>query len=180
MPGYILTGTPGAGKTAVLRLLEVRGHVVVEEAATDTIALDHALGREESWRDGTFVDRIVALQRHRQHAVRTAEAVFFDRSPVCTLALSHYLGRTPSPLLTGEVDRVLAEGVYDTTVFFVRNRGYVQPTEARKISFEDSLVFERIHEQTYRDLGFHLVDVPAGPLPERAALVARTVERLRR
>lgn len=75
---------------------------------------------------------------------------------------------------------MLAEGVYDTTVFFVRNRGYVQPTEARKISFEDSLVFERIHEQTYRDLGFHLVDVPAGPLPERAALVARTVERLRR
>lgn len=41
MPGYILTGAPGAGKAAVLRLLEVNGRVVVEEAATDAIALDN-------------------------------------------------------------------------------------------------------------------------------------------
>jgi predicted ATPase len=39
MPSYILTGAPGAGKTAVLRLLETRGYAVVEEAATDVIAL---------------------------------------------------------------------------------------------------------------------------------------------
>jgi hypothetical protein len=42
MPGYIITGAPGAGKTAVLRLLGINGHVVVEEAATDAIALDKA------------------------------------------------------------------------------------------------------------------------------------------
>jgi predicted ATPase len=47
MPCYILTGAPGAGKTAVLRLLEVSGYRVVEEAATDVIALGHALGRAE-------------------------------------------------------------------------------------------------------------------------------------
>jgi predicted ATPase len=63
MPGYILTGAPGAGKTAVLRLLEVNGHVVVEEAATDTIALDHALGHGQPWHDHTFIYRIVTLQR---------------------------------------------------------------------------------------------------------------------
>lgn len=62
MPRYVLTGTPGAGKTAVLRLLEVNGHAVVEEAATDVIALDNALGREEPWRDDTFIDKVVALQ----------------------------------------------------------------------------------------------------------------------
>jgi len=51
MPGYILTGSPGAGKTAVLRLLEISGYVVVEEAATDVIALENALGRRN--RGGT-------------------------------------------------------------------------------------------------------------------------------
>ena len=182
MPGYILTGAPGAGKTAVLRLLEVNGNVVVEEAATDAIALDNALGHDQPWRDHTFIDKVVALQRQRQNSVRTTDAavVFFDRSPVCTLALTRYLGFTPSHQLAGEVERAMAEGVYEATVFFIRNQGFVQPTAARRISFEDSLVFEELHEQLYRDLGFLLVEVPAGPLTNRVALIEQTVERLRR
>jgi predicted ATPase len=182
MPGYILTGTPGAGKTAVVRLLEIHRHVVVEEAATDIIALDSALGREDPRHDSTFIDDIVTLQRQRQTSAR-ADAngiVFFDRSPVCTLALSRYLGLTTSRLLAQEVDRVMAEGVYESTVFLVRNQGFVQTTLARRISFEDSLVFEQVHEQTYRDLGFHLVEVPAGPLADRVARIQQTIKQLRR
>jgi predicted ATPase len=181
MPGYVLTGAPGAGKTAVLRLLEVNGYAVVEEAATDAIALANALGRAEPWHDRAFIDTIVTLQRQREKSVRAAApaTVFFDRSPVCTLALSRFLGFPTSPLLAAEVDRAVAEGGYETTVFFVRNQGFVRPTAARRISYADSLVFERLHERTYRDLGFHLVEVPAGPLPDRVALVRRTVERPR-
>jgi len=81
MPAYILTGAPGAGKTAVLRHLETDGYAVVEEAATGVVAL------------------------------------------------------------------------------------------------EDSLVFERIHEQAYRDFGFRLVDVPAGPLADRVAVIKRAIGR---
>lgn len=181
MPRYILTGTPGAGKTAVLRLLELDGEKVVEEAATDVIALERALGQPEPWRDHTFIEQIVSLQQSRQTAAGQARAdvVFFDRSPVCTLALSHYLGVTPPPRLTDEIERLLGDGTYEATVFFVRNQGSIQATTARRISFEDSLRFERLHEQTYRDLGFHLVDVPAGPLAGRVALVRATVRRLR-
>lgn len=169
MPEYVLTGAPGSGKTAVLRMLEVNGHTVVEEAATDVIALDNALGHDEPWRDPTFIDRIVTLQCQRRRAVTPGAAVFYDRSPVCTLALSRYLGFPPSPLLMAAVERVAAE-----TVFFVRNQGFMRNTEARRISYADSLVFEQVHEQTYRDLGFDLVDVPAGPLADRVALIQRS------
>ena len=182
MPGYILTGAPGAGKTAVLRLLETHGYAVVEEAATDVIALGAALGRDEPWRDPAFIDEIITLQRRRQDRVRAAGGgtVFYDRSPVCTLALSRYLRFPASPVLAREVDRVMAEGAYETTAFFIRNQGYVQPTAARRISYEDSLAFEKIHEQAYRDLGFQLVEVPAAPLAARVALIQQTVDRLRR
>jgi predicted ATPase len=178
MPAYILTGTPGAGKTAVLRLLETMGYVVIEEAATDVIALTNALGDEEPWRDRDFIDKIITLQRDRQDRVLPAssgEVVFADRSPVCTQALSRHLGYATSPLLGREVDRILAEGTYEKTVFFIRNQGHVQPTAARRISYADSLAFEQIHEQTYRDFGFQLVDVPAGPLPDRFALIRQTL-----
>ncbi|MGN9913565.1 AAA family ATPase [Phytohabitans sp. LJ34] len=171
MPAYILTGTPGSGKTAILRQLELDGHAVVEEAATDVIALQHALGRPEPWREPGFVDEIVALQRRRARS--TGGTTFFDRSPVCTLALCRHLGLPPTSLLRDEVAR--AGHFYARTVLFVRNQGFVEPTAARRISFADSLAFERVHEQTYRELGFTLVDVPAGPLPRRVAAVVRAI-----
>jgi predicted ATPase len=173
MPAYILTGAPGSGKTAILRQLEADGHRVVEEAATDVIALRHALGHPEPWRDDDFIDQIVALQRQRQAAM-VAATVFFDRSPVCTLALCRHLGRSPTPLLGEEVAR--ARHVYERTVLFIRNQGFVEPTAARRITFPDALAFERIHERTYRELGFTLVDVPAGPLPERVAAVLHSLK----
>jgi predicted ATPase len=178
MPSYILTGAPGAGKTAVLRLLEAVGYPVVEEAATDVIALGQAQGCAEPWNEQEFITKVIALQRHRQDAVvhpAGNRSVLFDRSPVCTLALSSFLGRPAPDLLTREISRILAAGVYDKRVFFIRNQGFVEPTAARQISFEDSLAFERLHEQTYRDLGFQLIDVPQGPLADRAAVIRQIV-----
>lgn len=159
----VLTGTPGAGKTVILRALELDGFPVVEEAATDVIALRHALGDDEPWRDPGFVDTIVRLQRLRRRS-----GAIYDRSAVCTLALCRHLGFEPSRLLLDEVADVVRER---PTVFFVRNLGFMHPTAERRITLEDALVFERLHEQTYRELGIPLVDVPAAPLDQRLALV---------
>ncbi|MGO8960418.1 MAG: AAA family ATPase [Streptosporangiaceae bacterium] len=176
MPRYVLTGTPGSGKTAVLRLLERMGYPVIEEAATDVIALEQALGGSEPWRSPGFIDKIAALQVARQAASPAGPwPVFFDRSPVCTLALARFLGFPAAPSLLAEVARLAREQVYQTEVFFVRNQGFVAPTAARRISFADSLAFEEVHEQTYAEFGFRLVEVPAGPLPDRAAAVLSVV-----
>jgi predicted ATPase len=177
VPRYVLTGAPGAGKTAILRALEQAGHLVVEEAATDVIALQQSLGSAEPWTSPGFADAIVTLQRQREARISDGDgtcAIFVDRSPVCTLALARHLGSPVSPLLRAEVDRVVAERVY-AAVFFVRNLGFIEPTAARRISFDDSLAFESLHERVYRELGFELIEVPAGPLLRRAALVCAAV-----
>ncbi len=167
MTRFVLTGAPGAGKTAIALRLERAGYQVVAEAATDVIALEQAEGCAEPWTCPGFTERIVALQRQRKEqagdAGRGSAAIFFDRSPVCTLALSRYAGLPVPALLAAEVDRVVRYGVYARTVFFVRNQGFVEPTAARRISFADSLEFENVHERTYRELGFELIDVPTAP-----------------
>lgn len=94
------------------------------------------------------------------------------------LALSRYLGFTAPPRLIREIASIQATGTYAKTAFFIRNQGSVEATPARRIGFEESLVFERLHEQTYRDLGYRLIDVPADPLRDRVALIQRTVDHL--
>ena len=77
MRRYILTGTAGTGKTAMLRYLEPDGYSVVE---TDIIALQQAQGVAEPWSHASFIDAIVNLQRERQlRASRLSDdKQFFD------------------------------------------------------------------------------------------------------
>lgn len=94
--------------------------------------------------------------------------------------MSRYLAVAASPRLLAEIDRLQVERRYERTVFFIRNQGVLQPTAARRISFEDSLVFEQVHEVAYRELGFELIDVPPAALTARTAAVQRAVDRLQR
>src|SRR5580704_15109720 len=110
MRRFILTGAPGAGKTAIMRQLEMDGFGVVEEAATDVIALAQARGIGEAWRDPSFIDSIVDLQRWRRiRASRQSDEVqFHDRSVVCTAALATWLGHPVSEKLSQELERIKA------------------------------------------------------------------------
>ena len=170
MKRYVLTGMPGCGKTAILRWLEVSGYPVVEEAATDIIAMRLAQGIIEPHTQPSFIDDIVNLQRQRQvQAIDSSSTVqFFDRSPLCTYALSRWLGFPISTILGAEMDRIAAEQIYEKQVFFVENLGFCEPTAARRISFEDSLQFEKVHEEVYREFGYQRIGVAAGELSGRA------------
>jgi predicted ATPase len=173
MKRFILTGTPGSGKTAILRQLEVDGFGVVEEAATDVIALWQANGIAEPWMRESFIDAVLELQRLRELRASSdgANIQFHDRSVICTATLSKYLGYPASKLLLDELERVRTQAVFQPTVFFVRNLGFVEPTEARRISYEESLRFEAMHEAVYREHGYELVFIEAGRLADRVTAI---------
>jgi predicted ATPase len=164
MRRFVLTGAPGAGKTTLLRLLEKRGYGVIEEAATEVIARRQVAGDSEPWLKADFVDLIVDLQRERQLAAKGA-VQFFDRSPVCTLALARWLEREPSEALRQELARI--EGLYEHRVMFVQNIGFCAPTAARRISFKDSLKFEVLHAEVYGSLGYECVMIAPGEPEQR-------------
>jgi predicted ATPase len=177
MRRFIITGAPGAGKTAIIRQLELDGFSVVEEAATDVIAAAQARGTFQLWTHPSFIDAVAHLQRDRQirASCQPDEVQFHDRCAVCTAALAVYLGHPLSPFLAGELERVEKDAIYQKRVFFVRNLGFVTPTEARRISFEDTVRFETIHEETYRDFGFELVSVEPGSLAERVSMIKAAI-----
>ncbi len=170
---YVLTGAPGSGKTSVAAGLRRRGYAVVDEAVTDLIAAAQAGGVDEPWLDPTFLDDIIAEQRRRQ-LVPVADGVsvqVFDRSPLCTLALAYYLHLPVTPLLAGEVTRVVQDRVYEPAVFLIRPLGFIAPTPARRISYPDALDFQAVHEAVYRKHGYRLIDVDPGPVDQRVTAV---------
>jgi predicted ATPase len=171
MTYHILTGAPGAGKTVLLRGLERAGLAVVEEAATDVIAWAQAEGRDAPWEDAGFIDDILALQGLRERRAPAEGRVVFDRSPVCTLALSRFQGRAPTPRLEAEIERIMAARTYERRVFFVEGLDFITATPARRIDLDGAKAFARVHEEVYQELGFELVRIPPGPAPGRVAKV---------
>ena len=73
------------------------------------------------------------------------------------------------------MERVKKEAIYQTRVFFIRNLGFVTPTEARRISFEETVRFEKVHEETYLDFGFELVSVEPRSLVERVSIIKAAI-----
>ena len=82
MRRFIITGAPGAGKTAIIRQLELDGFSVVEEAATDLFTAAQAQGTVQPWMHPSFIDVVANLQRDRQ--IRAShqpdEVQFHDRA----------------------------------------------------------------------------------------------------
>jgi len=156
--------------------LELAGYLVVEEAATDIIALRNAQGVTEPHTYPSFVDDITNLQKQRQLRVAGMEGIqFYDRSPVCTCALSRWLGYPIPATLADEIDRIRVEGTYQRQVFFIENLGFCEPTQARRISFEDSIRFEKVHEETYREFGYECIRVAPQELAGRVEQIERYV-----
>jgi predicted ATPase len=176
---HCFTGAPGAGKTTLLAALRASGHAVVDEAATDVIAEQQAAGVDEPWLSDDFITDVLRLQQRRQDDPPPSGVPLqlFDRSPLCTLALALFQQRPVPALLTQEVDRIVRERVYEPAVLLVRPLGFVTPSAARRISYADSLRFEAVHEQVYRDRGFTVVEVLPASVSERVAVVEGVVLR---
>lgn len=74
---------------------------------------------------------------------------------------------------TGALEK---EAIYEQRVFFIRNLGFITHTEGRRISFEETMRFERIHEEVYRDFDFELIPIEAGSVRERVNVIKAAID----
>ena len=170
MKRYILTGAPGAGKTSIIQNLKLKCFETIDEAATDVIAQQQKMGIPEPWKSPTFIDSILNLQQKRQQNAQSA-IQFYDRSPICTYALCLFLDFPISAHLLNTIEKAIHQKTYESDVFFIENLGFIENTDARQISFEAALRFEKMHLESYQKFGYKLIFIKFGSIEERTSII---------
>lgn len=166
MQPIIITGGPGAGKTALLNAIGQHGYLVFPEVSRTLIRQQSLLdGGILPWTDlPRFAELCLDLMsEQRSQAGKGTIPAFVDRAigDICA-----YLEIGGEAVAEHYVEA--AKG-YHPTVFFCAPQAdiYVQDDE-RPHSFEEA---EQIHQAllaTYDGLGYRVVEVPWGSIEERA------------
>ena len=171
MPHVIVTGGPGAGKTALLAELAAVGYATVAESARAIIAERLASGASSRPDALAFAREILRRDNEKYlEQPRTSSWVFFDRGLIDALGMLH----EASPLPSVELESTLALYPFHATVFVVPpwELIYTNDTE-RDQSFAEAVpVYTRI-VRWYRSCGYVLDEVPRLPVAQRAEHVLR-------
>jgi predicted ATPase len=165
----ILTGAPGSGKTAILSAL--RGYVRChDEPARQILAQERASGG-----DGTpeqnpakFVELLLqrSIANHAEARMRTGTSLFDRGVPDC-IAYAQILGTDPMPSA-----QAAAIHRYNEVALVTKPWEEIYTTDdERKMTFAHTVEFQRFIELAYQICGYTLVEVPRGPIEERAEFV---------
>src|SRR3989344_4771386 len=160
---YIITGGPGAGKTALLNELKRRGHITIPEAARQIIAEEQAKERVNPGYKGIypftdlalFEDLVIERQLQYERGLPVSEKIFLDRALIDPLAYA----AVGNISLRDDLQRLIAQADYKR-VFYVERLPFYRQDKERKESLE---LVERIHDKLYDiydRLGFDIVRVP--------------------
>lgn len=177
---YVLSGGPGAGKTAVITELKARRFYCVEEIARQLIKDEVAAGGNAlPWKDAqlytkTMLERSVEsyLSMHS-----TKETIFFDRGipdAVCQ-------ARLIDMAIDDDMDFYTRNYRYNKTVFLFPPWKEIYVTDdERKQSWEEVINTYEVLADTYHRYDYTIVELPQADISERADFVLHHIESLKR
>ncbi len=174
MPRIVITGGPGAGKTALLQALGARGYTIVGDSPRAIIQDRLRRGMSPRPDANEFACEILRMdiENFDRHAA-TPSYVFFERSVLDALC---GLDRI-APLNETELELWLSKYQYCSKVFLLPpwKAIYVNDDE-RDHTFEHAEFVYRILQEWYRRFRrYRIIEVPKVSVEERCTYVLRTL-----
>lgn len=173
MSQIVITGAPGAGKTALLQALHARGHRIVRDTARAIIQDRLKLGLSPRPDPYTFALEILRIDiENFLHHAASQDPVFFERGvldAVCGLD-------RVTPLSEGELNLWLSKYRYFSKVFVLPPWKAIYMNDAeRDHTFEHAEWVNRVTQEWYRRCRYEVVEVPMVSVDDRCTFVLETL-----
>jgi predicted ATPase len=173
---YVITGGPGAGKTAILHELHRRGFACVPEAARQIIQEQVSSGGNAvPWLDTERYTSLMLKKSVEDYLAHSgaAHVTFFDRGILDTIthARIHQLDLSEEDYSQAQTYR------YNRKVFLAPPWQQIYSTDAeRKQTFEEALVSFRRNKEVYTEYGYDLVEIPVGTVETRVDFILASIQ----
>jgi len=164
---YVITGAPCSGKTSVISRLEQLGYKVIHETARAHINDELNKGRtlDEIKADMFIFESSIFYRKIKIEATLPEKAILFlDRAIPDSIAYFRFAGIDPK-----EPEEKSADIRYRKIFLF--DRLQIKQDEVRNENEEDSILIERLIEETYKTLGYEIMRVPVLPLERRVDFI---------
>lgn len=168
---FVLTGSPGSGKTTLIEALAAEGYATAPEAGRNIIRDQVIVGGSAlPWRDKTlFAELMLAWELRSHHTVSgLAGPVFFDRGVLDTLAYL-LLSGLPVP---AHMEKAAEHFRYNRRVFIAPPwpEIFSQDAERKQDLDEAKRTFDALAD-TYPRYGYELITLPRTSVEKRLAFI---------
>ena len=172
---YVITGGPGAGKTAILCELARRGFACVPEAARQIIQEQVSSGGNAvPWLNTARYASLMmqkSVDDYLAHA-GTEQVTFFDRGILDTLthARINHFRLSEAAYFQAQTHR------YNRKVFLAPPWQEIYSTDSeRKQTFEEAMGAFRVNQEVYTEYGYELVEIPPAAVQTRADFILNSI-----
>ncbi len=165
---YIITGGPGSGKSSLLNALSAKGYQCFEEISRVIIQEQHKIGGDKvPWENlAEFADICFERMGDQLSECKPTRNCFFDRGLPDIIAYVRRGGlNAPAKYFEKCKD-------YNKCIFLAPpwKEIFINDDE-RPESFEDALEISSFLRNTYRELGFTIVELPKLSIKERLLFI---------
>lgn len=175
-PRYVISGGPGFGKTSIIEELERRNYLSIHEVSRSIIKeqMEHN-GDVLPWKNLQAFSEKVFDQRVQQYLHAPAnQHCFFDRSIIDVLA---YMTKDKLTI-PAHFTETIALHPYNQIVFLTPpwKEIYLNDGE-RKEDFDNANEIHRLLEQTYKQLGYVIENIPQLQVNHRVDFILDTINK---
>lgn len=172
----VVTGSPGTGKTAIIKALSEKGFVCFPEISREITLEARVQGVEQLFLEDSLLFSQKLLDRRTQQFYEAENAsgniVFLDRGIPDIIAYMDYIGAGyPSCFI-----EACKKYIYDAVFLLPPWKEIYVPDSERYESFQQAIAIHHYLEKTYKKYGYHIVKIPKGKISARVNFIINTLK----
>ncbi|MEY8870256.1 ATPase [Flavobacteriaceae bacterium 144Ye] len=167
----VITGGPGTGKSSIINELKERGYTCFDEISRQVTLEARKNGVEQLFlTEPLLFSELLLKGRIKQFEdanAHSSNTIFLDRGIPDILAYMDYIGDTyPEPFIEASQNLV-----YDHVFVLAPWQEIFISDAERYENFEQAVEIHKHLLNTYKRFNYNLIDVPFGPIEERANFI---------